>query len=155
MLSPRPSSSSARVLVIDDDDIVLESIRTLLSAAGYEVHCLASPIGATQFIVTRQIQAVVVDLNMPVMQGDRFISLLRSWDKIRSIPTILLSGAAPETLHAVAGKLPGVLAVSKDSMHRTLPETLGRILSRPSTARASTADNGAANGPSPPGKWVK
>ena len=155
MLSSRSSRGGARVLVIDDDDIVLESIRTLLSAAGYEVHCLASPIGATQFIVTRQIQAVVVDLNMPVMQGDRFISLLRSWDKIRSIPTILLSGAAPETLQAVAGKLPGVLAVSKDSMHRALPETLGRILSRPSTGRASTADNGNADTSALRGKRVK
>ena len=42
---------SARVLVIDDDEIALEAIREVLVNAGYEVHCLASPIGATQVIV--------------------------------------------------------------------------------------------------------
>jgi CheY-like chemotaxis protein len=118
------------VLVIDDDEIVLETIRELLTGAGYQVHCLASPIGATQVIVSQHIHAVVVDLNMPVMQGDRFISLLRSWDKIRDMPTILLSGASAQTLHAVAKDLNGVATVSKSTMHRTLPDTLQRLLTR-------------------------
>jgi CheY-like chemotaxis protein len=124
------------VLVIDDDEIVLESIRVLLSGAGFHVHCLVSPIGATQVIVSQNIQAVVVDLNMPVMQGDRFISLLRSWDKIRDMPTILLSGASSETLLAVAQDLPGIATVSKTTMHRTLPETLHRQLARTRNAAA-------------------
>jgi two-component system chemotaxis response regulator CheY len=124
------ATTTARVLVIDDDEIVLETVKALLEGAGYHVHCLASPIGATQVIVSQQINVVVVDLNMPVMQGDRFISLLRSWDKIRDVPTILLSSASPATLHAVAKELPGVATVSKTTMHRTLPETLQRVLSR-------------------------
>ncbi len=135
--------NASRVLVIDDDEIALEATRSLLVAAGYEVHCLASPIGATQVIMSRQIQAVVVDLNMPVMQGDRFISLLRSWDKIRDIPTVLISGAPAATLQAVTETLPGVAAVSKDMMHRVLPETLNRLLSRP---RASIPDRGTPAG---------
>jgi two-component system, chemotaxis family, chemotaxis protein CheY len=119
-----------RVLVIDDDEIVLESIRELLKGAGYHVHCLASPIGATQVIMSQSIQVVVVDLNMPVMQGDRFISLLRSWDKVRDIPIILLSGANSDTLQAVAKDLPGVATVSKTTMHRSLPEMLQRVFAR-------------------------
>ncbi len=133
------------MLVIDDDEIVLESVRDLLIGAGYQVHCLASPIGATQVIVSQHIHAVVVDLNMPVMQGDRFISLLRSWDKIRDIPTILLSGASHDTLQAVERELPGVATVGKSTMHRTLPETLQRLLAR---ARATPAQP-AAVGPTP------
>jgi len=133
------ATQAARVLIIDDDEIVLESIRELLAGAGYQVHCLASPIGATQVIVNQNIQAVVVDLNMPVMQGDRFISLLRSWDKIRDMPTILLSGASHDTLLAVARQLPGVATVSKTTMHRTLPETLQRLLARSRVASAPSA----------------
>lgn len=136
-------SPAPRVLVIDDDEIVLEAIKTLLVGAGYHVHCLVSPIGATQVIVTQHIQAVVVDLNMPVMQGDRFISLLRSWDKIREIPTVLLSSAPPATLQAVAKDLPGVATVSKTAMHRALPETLARVLER---ARASAPNSSSTAG---------
>jgi CheY-like chemotaxis protein len=109
---------------------VLEVIRELLEKAGYQVHCMVSPIGATQVIMTKQIQAVVVDLNMPVMHGDRFISLLRSWDKLRDIPTILISGEQAETIVSVASQLTGVGTVAKDVMHRTLPETLQRLLAR-------------------------
>jgi two-component system chemotaxis response regulator CheY len=118
------------VLVIDDDEIVLQAIRDLLVAAGYEVHTLVSPIGATQVIMSKQIQAVVVDLNMPVMRGDRFISLLRSWDKIRDLPTVLISGASSLTLEEAVKQLPGVSMVTKDTMQRTLPETLRRMLGR-------------------------
>lgn len=130
------------MLVIDDDEVVLEVIRELLEKAGYRVYCMVSPIGATQEIMTKQIQAVVVDLNMPVMQGDRFISLLRSWDKLRDIPTVLISGAAAETLASVALQLPGVGTVAKDSMHRMLPETLQRLLGR---ARDPAAPAGTQN----------
>lgn len=119
-----------RVLVIDDDEIVLQAIRDLLTSAGYHAHCLVSPIGATQVIVSQQIQAVVVDLNMPVMRGDRFISLLRSWDKIRDIPTVLISGGSSTTLEEVAKQLPGVGVITKDTMQRTLPEMLQRMLAR-------------------------
>jgi CheY-like chemotaxis protein len=91
--------------------------------------------------MSQQIRAVVVDLNMPVMHGDRFISLLRSWDKIRDIPTVLISGGAAETLESVAQSLPGVATVSKHSMHRSLPETLARLLAhqRASAMAASSA----------------
>jgi CheY-like chemotaxis protein len=136
----RPSNPDSprawRVLVIDDDEIALEATRSLLADAGFEVHCLASPIGATQVIMSKQIEAVVVDLNMPVMQGDRFIRLLRSWDKIRTIPTILLSGAPPATLQVVTKDLPGVVTISKNTMHRVLPETVKRLLCGPRRSSA-------------------
>jgi two-component system chemotaxis response regulator CheY len=128
---------SARVLVIDDDEIALEAIREVLVNAGYEVHCLASPIGATQVIVNLGIEAVVVDLNMPVMRGDRFISLLRSWDRICDLPTVLVSGSSAETLENVAANMPGVLTVTKDSMQRALPQALARGLAKEKGQAAS------------------
>jgi two-component system chemotaxis response regulator CheY len=118
------------VLVIDDDEIALEAIREVLVGAGYEVHCLASPIGATQVIVNLGIEAVVVDLNMPVMRGDRFISLLRSWDRICDLPTVLVSGSSAETLENVATTMPGVQTVTKDNMRRGLPQALARGLAK-------------------------
>jgi CheY-like chemotaxis protein len=118
------------VLVIDDDEIVLQAIRDLLTTAGYNVSCLVSPIGATQVIMSQHIEAVVVDLNMPVMRGDRFVSLLRSWDKIRDLPTVLISGASSTTLEEAVRQLPGVGMVTKDTMQRTLPEILERMLAR-------------------------
>jgi CheY-like chemotaxis protein len=91
--------------------------------------------------MSQQIRAVVVDLNMPVMHGNRFITLLRSWDKIRDIPTVLISGAALDALESAAQQLPGVVTVSKQHMHRLLPDTLARLLAQ---ARAQALSNQGA-----------
>ncbi|MFT3924433.1 MAG: response regulator [Myxococcales bacterium] len=142
MLNQGRVDQAGRVLVIDDDEIALESIRDVLAEAGFQVHCLTSPIGATQVIVSHGIDAVVVDLNMPVLRGDRFISLLRSWERIRDLPTILLSGASTETLEKLAQQMPGVQTVTKESMRRLLPLALRRSMARerahPTSLRRAT-----------------
>lgn len=134
MSSQHRGKGSARVLVIDDDEVVLEVLRDLLESHGYTVHTMASPIGATRLIVSERIEAVVVDLNMPVMQGDRFIALVRSWDKISDIPTVLISGESAEQLDQATVGLPGVSKISKSTMHRTLPEALSRVLAHTRSA---------------------
>lgn len=130
MHSRGKAATRGKVLVIDDDEIALEAIRDVIANAGYHVQCLTSPIGATQVIVSQGIEAVVVDLNMPVMRGDRFISLLRSWDRIRDLPTVLISGSDSDTLQSAASGMSGVQTVTKDSMRRDLPQALERALSK-------------------------
>ncbi|MFT3924485.1 MAG: response regulator [Myxococcales bacterium] len=131
--------------MIDDDEIALETIRSVLADAGYEVICLSSPIGATRVIMSEGIDAVVVDLNMPVMRGDRFISLLRSWDRICDLPTVLISGSSTETLESVAANMPGVFTVTKDSMRKTLPLALQRGLSKEKTPASANRRTGDLN----------
>lgn len=101
----------------------------VLERAGYVVHPLVSPIGATQVITAQGISAAVIDLNMPVMRGDRFISLIRSWDRIRDLPIVLISGEAPQTIRNAIAHLPGVAVVTKSHMTDVLVPTLERSLS--------------------------
>jgi CheY-like chemotaxis protein len=124
------ASQPPKVLAIDDDEIALEAIREILVAAGFEPHCLSSPIGATHVIVTQGIEAVVVDLNMPVMSGDRFISLLRSWDRIRDLPAVLISESSQDKLDGIAELLSAVQTVTKSNMRHALPQALNRLLAR-------------------------
>jgi len=130
MTKPAPSGDRARVrvLVIDDDEIALQAIADVLEAAGYDVHAMVSPIGATQIIVSQKIEAAVIDLNMPVMRGDRFISLIRSWDKLRDLPTVLISGDSQRALEEVSATLSGVAVVTKRRLQQSLAPTLARIL---------------------------
>jgi len=117
------------ILVIDDDEIALQAMTDVLEDAGYRVHALASPIGATQVIAARGIIAAVLDLNMPVMRGDRFISLIRSWDRIRDLPIVLVSGEAPSVIREAVAHLPGVSVVTKPRMTELLVSTLEQALS--------------------------
>jgi CheY-like chemotaxis protein len=119
----------ARVLVIDDDEIALQAIRDVLEEAGFQVHAMVSPIGATQSITAHGIQAAVIDMNMPLMSGDRLVSLIRSWDRLRDLPVVLISGSSAKTMDEVAHQLPDVPVVTKDSMKRVLVSVVARALS--------------------------
>ena len=145
---------TGRILVIDDDEIALQAMSDLLEGAGYTVHSLVSPIGATQVIAAHGIAAAVIDLNMPVMRGDRFISLVRSWDRIRDLPIVLVSGEAPEVIKNAVAHLSGVAVVTKAHMAKLLVPTLERILSGQVSqdhppSRASDA-TGKLSSPMPP-----
>lgn len=125
---------SARVLVIDDDEIALKAIADVLEQAGFEVHSMISPVGATQVIASKQIDAAVIDLHMPVMSGDRLVTLIRSWDQLRDLPVVLISASSAKTLEEVARQLPDVPVVTKDSMRRMLASVVTRALSARSPA---------------------
>jgi CheY-like chemotaxis protein len=122
--------NETRILVIDDDEIVLVAIADLLENVGFMVFTQASPIGATQTIARDRIDLVVIDLNMPVMKGDTVIRLLRTWDRMRDLPVVVISGADESTLGAIKQALPDVLIVRKLEMARDLVPTVHEAMVR-------------------------
>jgi CheY-like chemotaxis protein len=122
------------VLVIDDDEIALKAIGDVLEQAGFEVHAMISPVGATQVIASGQIEAAVIDLHMPLMSGESLVSLIRSWDEFRDLPVVLISASSAKALEEIGQRLPDVPVVTKDSMRRMLVSVVTRALSaRPGT----------------------
>ena len=87
-----------RILVIDDDAAINKVIVKLLERAGFSVVVRESPLGATQAIVNERIDAAVIDWNMPLVRGDDVIRLLATWDEVKDLPVLLISGAPEETL---------------------------------------------------------
>jgi twitching motility two-component system response regulator PilH len=81
----------AKILVIDDDPMMLELYREILTQAGHEVviaengtHGLARS--------ERQPELIVVDLMMPNLNGYEFVKQLRATDGHRTTPVIAVSG---------------------------------------------------------------
>ena len=76
------------VLVCDDDDAILESLRIYLDNEGYNVLTASNGIEALQKIQDNTIHCVVLDIMMPQLDG------LKTTLKIRekfNFPIILLS----------------------------------------------------------------
>lgn len=119
------SKSAPRVLVIDDDEVVLVAIADLLEAANFSVSCHSSPVGAAGIAeADRSLVAVVVDLNMPIMRGDNVARLFLSRASLRDLPLVLLSGDTAGVLEAVRAKIPHVKVVAKAEMERKLVSVL-------------------------------
>ncbi len=126
----------ANVLVVDDDEVVLVAVADLLEEAGYHVVTQQSPIGATRVIVRESIDAAIIDVNLPVMQGDNMVRLLQTWDRVKDIPIVIVSGIAHEKMVALQAVMPGVRWVPKSAMEKKLVATLDEALaSRQKKAR--------------------
>ena len=124
-----------RILVIDDDAAINKVIVKLLERAGFSVLVRESPLGATQAIVNERIDAAVIDWNMPLVRGDDVIRLLATWDEVKDLPVLLISGAAEETLERIRAELPAITVLPKDRMADSLVKVLGQVVSRGPTIR--------------------
>ena len=70
------SSTSALVLLVDDETAVTEMYSTALQSAGHLVACAANGQEALTLIKTFSFDAVVSDVRMPVMNGLELLSIL-------------------------------------------------------------------------------
>ncbi|MET0342209.1 MAG: response regulator [Polyangiales bacterium] len=129
------SNVHGRILVIDDDLFMQKVICELLQKAGYHVVVRDSALGATQVIVGERIDAAVIDWNLPVLNGDEVVRLLRTWDDVKDLPVLLITGAPIETLSRMQDELPDVRVLSKDALRTTLVSALGSVVGRNKTVR--------------------
>jgi CheY-like chemotaxis protein len=135
-----------RVLVIDDDPFMLKVITDLLQKAGFQVQAQETAVGATQVIVRDRIDAAVIDWNLPGVQGDEVIRLLRTWEEMKDLPVLLITGAPEETLERIRNELPGVRVLAKEFLRDQLVGALGNVLGSGKTVRGLPPVSQDANG---------
>jgi CheY-like chemotaxis protein len=132
-------AKKANVLVVDDDEVVLVAVADLLEEAGLHVVTQQSPIGATQVIVRERIDLAVIDVNLPVMQGDNVVRLLQTWDRVKEIPIVIISGAPPDKIAALQADLPQTRFVPKAAMNTLLVPVIEDLLQRRARKSRATA----------------
>ena len=91
-----------KVLIVDDDPLVLRILKDKLSDAGYLVTTSSSAFGATQLVEEQRPDVVVIDVMLPALPGNRVAALIRErcGDKCPAI--VLYSVKEPDELRALA-----------------------------------------------------
>jgi len=79
-----------RVLVVDDDPAIRELVVTRLELSGCETREARNGQQAIERIRQFRPEAMVLDLNMPVLDGFGVLSFLRSWAG-PPVPTMVLT----------------------------------------------------------------
>ena len=64
------NKNSARILVVDDSKVVLEAARMVLEEGGFEVRTADNPLTLATEVHRFKPALVLLDLNMPTIQGD-------------------------------------------------------------------------------------
>ena len=89
------ASSKARVLVVDDSSLVRLYYRSALEKAGFEVEQAINGIEAMERALLQQFDLVIVDVNMPRMDGFTFVRALRRIaTDVASLPALMISTEA-------------------------------------------------------------
>jgi two-component system, cell cycle response regulator len=85
------ATSRCRVLIVDDDDLVLERLTALVHQGGYEVHTARSGAAALRILAETRCQIVLTDWSMPDMDGLALCRRLRQRENEGYIYILLLT----------------------------------------------------------------
>jgi len=80
-----------KILVVDDDPVLIKLLQSTLSAKGYEVKTADQAADGLQFAINEHPDLIILDVMMPIINGYNFCRLLKSEDKKKHIPIILLT----------------------------------------------------------------
>jgi len=80
----------ARILVIDDDDVVREATASFLESEAFEVVAVADGPSGIEAVRKGRFDLIVVDVFMPGMDGLETLAAIRQLDPV--VPVIAVSG---------------------------------------------------------------
>lgn len=84
-----------RILAIDDSSLVRMYYRAVLEKAGFEVEQAINGIEAMEKVLAQPFDLLIVDVNMPQMDGMSFLRGLRGRpEDIASLPALMISTEA-------------------------------------------------------------
>jgi DNA-binding response OmpR family regulator len=80
-----------RILVVDDDEMVLMALDELLKWEGYEIQTVSSGSEALQKLDESHYDLIMLDVIMPEMDGFELCKLVREKEKYKETPVIFLT----------------------------------------------------------------
>jgi chemotaxis protein histidine kinase CheA/ActR/RegA family two-component response regulator len=96
-LAPSPSTTVERgkhLLVVDDSPSVRRVVSSMLRQHNWEVQMARDGIEALEMISSQTPAAVLLDIEMPRMDGYELISTVRAQEQYRTLPLIVLTSRA-------------------------------------------------------------
>ena len=88
-------TASKRILVVDDANLVRRFYRDALERAGFDVDEALNGVEALEKLLSESFDLVIVDINMPQMDGFTFLKTLRRQTApISSVPALVISTEA-------------------------------------------------------------
>ncbi len=85
-----------KILVVDNDQIILTFMTDLLSKKGYQVVTALDGLSALELLKTYTPEIIFIDLIMPRIDGRKLCRLIRGMEKFRAVHLIILSATVAE-----------------------------------------------------------
>jgi CheY-like chemotaxis protein len=125
---PLEAADTRRILIVEDAPELLLLLRKLVERMGYTVETASCARAALDVLAKKDVDLLLTDWAMPLMNGGELIAALKRDERLRHIPTIVLTGHDTETERSDA-QAAGcnrflVKPVKRDELQRVINELL-------------------------------
>jgi len=120
-----------RVLVIDDEQIVLDSVKKILASENYEIDLAQSSRQGLEWAMGRDYDIVLSDIRMPEIGGMRILREIKRSKP--ALPVVIITGYATVQSAVQAMKLGAENYIEKPFTPDTLAEAVKKALAKAQT----------------------
>jgi len=117
-----------KILSVDDSPSVRKLVEFTLKSKDFQVASAEDGQEALEFMAKEQFDAIILDINMPRMNGLEFLQKIRSDDAYASIPVIMLTTEGQEEDRGCAMALGATAYIVKPFKPTQLLAVLGKTL---------------------------
>jgi len=91
---------SKKILIVEDETALLYALQNQLSVEGYQTLATDNGEKALQILEREKPNAILLDIILPKMDGWTFLQKIKSNEKIKDIPVIIVSNLFDEASQA-------------------------------------------------------
>ncbi len=116
-----------QILIVDDSISVRQSIARLIRHHSWQPELAVDGVDGLEKLENFNPDAIILDIEMPRMNGYEFMSILRKSDKFHSIPVIMLTSRTSDKHRAKADELGVDFYMTKPFQDEAFVQLLGGI----------------------------
>lgn len=134
-------SHGKKILVVDDDRVIIKTLSMMLTGSGYSVLSASAPSEAVESVRKEKPDLILLDITFSPdadvdgesWDGFRLAEWIRRMDELSNIPVIIISGADPEKYRERTAAIGAIAFFQKPIDDDELLETIAKTLAeRPS-----------------------
>ena len=127
---PLPDAKEPTVLIVDDSLFLRRTLELQLSRAGYRVKSAEDGMDALHQIMKERPSLVLLDIEMPHLNGYELLEILRGQPQLKEIPVAMLTSRAAEKHRYHAMTLGANAYLVKPCPHDVLLQTVAGLAGR-------------------------
>ncbi|WP_153913787.1 response regulator [Shewanella sp. TC10] len=116
------------VLVVDDQNVMLKIITTILKPKGFEVEVATNGVEALNKLKHCQPELVLLDIDMPIMDGIQTLKTIKSMDEMVNIPIIMLTSSTDKESFIECRELGAIDYIVKPTNAETLLKKIYAVI---------------------------
>ena len=135
------------ILIIDDNVVLARAFARVLTSAGYRVHTWHSAEDGLRQARVQRPDAIILDLQMPFVNGVGFLYRLRADGTLRDTPVMVVTGTAlNEQRVAELAELGAVVRLKPMGVEELLTETRA-LIDAETSSRVTRTESPSAPSP--------